>query len=265
MGDEHQGKWVKLCAMHQSPSLSSWVQITTWTIHPHPNPPPPSVEQLYSTKLVPGANKGWRLLILFNNVAEFQFSSVAQFCPTLCNPMNCSTPGFPVHHQLAALAQTHVHRVGDAIQPTHPLSSPSPPAFSLSSIRVFSNELVLCIRWPNYWSFSISPSDEYSGLISFRIESLISLQFKELSGVFSNTTVQSINSLHSALFIVHPYLTSIYTITRKIIAVTRQTFVGKVMSLLFNMLSRFVTAFLPMSKRLLISWLQSPSAVKKLA
>ena len=230
----------------------------------HP-PPPQSSTSICGTvvfhKLVPGANKGWGLLILFNNVAEFQFSSVAQICPTLCNPMNCSTPGFPVHHQLAELAQTHVHRVGDAIQPTHPLSSPSPPALSLSSIRVFSSELVLCIRWPNYWSFSISPSDEYSGLISFRIESLISLQFKELSGVFSNTTVQSIKSLHSALFIVHPYLTSIYTTTRKIIAVTRQTFVDKVMSLLFNMLSRFVIAFLPRSKHLLISWLQSPSGV----
>ena len=101
-----------------------------------------------------------------------QFSSVAQSCLTLCDPMNCSTPGFPIHHQLPEFTQTHVHGVGDATQPSHPLSSllllpPSPP-----SIRVFSNESVLHIRWPKYWnfSFSISPSNEYSGLISFRID-----------------------------------------------------------------------------------------------
>ena len=81
-------------------------------------------------------------------------------------------PGFPVHHHLPELAQTHVHRVSDAIQPSHPLLSPSPPAFNLPSIRVFSNELTLCIRWPKYWSFSfsISPSNKYSGLIYFRID-----------------------------------------------------------------------------------------------
>ena len=102
----------------------------------------------------------------------FQFGSVTQLCLTLCNPMNCSTPGLPVHHQLPELAQTHVLWIGDAIQPCHPLSYPSLPAFNLSSIRVFSNESVLCIRWPKYWSFSfsISSSNEYSGLISFRID-----------------------------------------------------------------------------------------------
>ena len=90
----------------------------------------------------------------------------------LCNPMDCSTPGFPVHHQLPKFAQTHVHWVGDAIQPSHPLSSPSPPTFNLPQIRVFSIESVLHIRWPKYWSFSlnISPSNEYSGLISFRMD-----------------------------------------------------------------------------------------------
>ena len=88
---------------------------------------------------------------------------VAQLCPTLCGPMDCSTPGFPVHHQLPELAQTCVHQVGDAIQPSQPLLSPSPPAFNLS--QVFSNESVLCIRWPKYWGFifSISPSNECSG------------------------------------------------------------------------------------------------------
>ena len=92
-----------------------------------------------------------------------QFSSVAQSCPTLCNPMNCSTPGLPVHHQLPEFTQTHIHRVSDAIQPSHPLP-PIPP-----SIRVFSNESTLHMRWPKYWSFSlsISPSKEIPGLISF--------------------------------------------------------------------------------------------------
>ena len=102
--------------------------------------------------------------------SSVQFSSVAQSCLTLCDPMDCSMPGFPFHHQLPKLIQTHVYRVGDAIQPPHPLSSPSPPAFNLSQHRVFSNESVLCIRWPRYWSFSIGPSKEYSGLISFRID-----------------------------------------------------------------------------------------------
>ena len=101
-----------------------------------------------------------------------QFSSVTQLCLTLCNPMDCSTPGFPIHHQLPELTQTHVHRVSDAIQPSHPLLSPSPPASIFPSIRVFSNESVLHSRWPKYWSFifSISSSNEYSGLISFRID-----------------------------------------------------------------------------------------------
>ena len=99
-----------------------------------------------------------------------QFSSVAQSCPTLCDPMNCSTPGLPVHHQLLEFTQTHVHWVGDAIQPSHPLSSPSPPA--PPSIRVFSNESTLRMRWPKYWSFSFSiiPSKGIPGLISFRMD-----------------------------------------------------------------------------------------------
>ena len=110
-----------------------------------------------------------------------QFSSVTQSCPTLCDPMDCSTPGLPVHHQLPELAQTHVHRVGDAIQPSYPLSSPSLPAFNLSQHQGFSNESVLHIRWPKYWSFSfsISPSNEYSGLISFRMYRKIILNTRE--------------------------------------------------------------------------------------
>ena len=85
-----------------------------------------------------------------------QFSSVTQLCPTLCDPMNRSTPGLPVHHHLSEFTQTHVHRVRDAIQPSHPGSSPSPPAPNPPSIRVFSNESTLRMRWPKYWSFSFS-------------------------------------------------------------------------------------------------------------
>ena len=106
------------------------------------------------------------------NSFSFQFSSVAQWCPTLCHPLNCSTPGLPVHHQLPESIQTHVHRVGDAIQPSHPLSSSSLLPSILPSIRVFSNESTLHMRWPKYWSFSfnISPSNEHPGLISFRMD-----------------------------------------------------------------------------------------------
>ena len=112
------------------------------------------------------------LLIVAFQCFQFSFSSIAQSFLTLCDPMDCSTPNFPIHHQLPELAQTHVHQVGDAIQPLLLLPSIFP------SIRVFSNELALCIRWPKSWSFSfsISPSNEYSGLIFFRIIGLISLQ-----------------------------------------------------------------------------------------
>ena len=158
-----------------------------------------------------------------------QFSSVAQSSLTLCDPMDCSMPGFLIHHQLPEIAQTHVHQVGDDNQPSHPL--PSPPAFIFPSIMVFSNESVLHIRWPKYWSFSfsISPSNEYSGLISFRIDWLESSptpQFKSINSL-------ALNFLYSPLS--HPYMT-----TGKTIALTRHTLVDKVMSLLFNMLSRLV-------------------------
>ena len=121
-----------------------------------------------------------------------QFSSVAQSCPTLCDPMNCSTPGLPVHHQLPEFTQTHVHWVTDAIQPSHPLSSPLLLPSIFPSIRVFSNESALHIRWPKYWSFSfnISPSNEHRGLSFFGWTGWISLQSKGLSRVFSNTNIQ---------------------------------------------------------------------------
>ena len=99
-----------------------------------------------------------------------QFSSVTQSCLTLCDPINRSTPGLPVYYQLPEFTQTHVHRVGDAIQQSHPLSSPSPPAPNPSQHQVFSNESTLRMRWSKYWSFSfsISPSNDHPGLISFK-------------------------------------------------------------------------------------------------
>ena len=156
-------------------------------------------------------------------------------------------PGLPVHHQLPEFTQTHVLWVSDAIQPSHPLLSPSPPAFSLPSIRVFSNESALCIRWPKYWSFSFSPSNEHSGLISFRMGwlDLLSVQGTLKSLLQYHSSKASI-LWHSAFFIVqnsHPYMT-----TGRTIALIRWTFVGKVTSLLFNMLSGLVITFLPRIK-----------------
>ena len=156
--------------------------------------------------------------------------------------MNRSTPGLPVHHQLPEFTQTHVHQVSYAIYPSHPLSPllllpPIPP-----SIRVFSNESTLHMRWPNYWSFSfsISPSNEHPGLISFRMDwlDLLAVQGTLKSLLQHHSSKASIFRC-SAFFTVqfsHPYMT-----TGKTIALTRQTFVGKVMSLLFNMVSRLVT------------------------
>ena len=122
-------------------------------------------------------------------VSSVQLSSVAQSCPTLCDPMDCSTPGLPVRHQLPEFTQIHVHRVSDAIQPSHPLSSPSPTP---PRIMVFSNESALPIRWPKYWSFSfnISPSSEQPGLISFRMDWLDLLAVQGTLKSLLNTTVQ---------------------------------------------------------------------------
>ena len=166
--------------------------------------------------------------------------------------MNRSTPGLPVHHQVPEFTQTHVHWVSDAIQPSCRPLLLLPSIFP--SIRVFSNESTLCIRRPKYWSFSfnISPSIEHSGLISFRMDwlHLLAVQ-RTLKSLLQHHSSKASILQRSAFFIVqlsHPYMT-----TGKIIALTRW-FVGKVMSLLFNTLSRFVIAFLPRSKCLLISW-----------
>ena len=134
--------------------------------------------------------------------------SVAKFCPTLCNPMDCSMPGFPVPHHLPELVQIHVHWVSDAIQPSHPLSSSSPPAFDPP--QVFSNESALCIRWPKDWSFSfsISPFNEYSGLISFRIDWFDLLQVQgTLKSLLQHHSSKASILWHSTFFMVqlsHP-------------------------------------------------------------
>ena len=177
----------------------------------------------------------------------FQFSSVAQSCPSLCDHIDCCIPGLPVHHQLPEFTQTHVHWIGDAIQPSHPLLSLYSPSV-FPSIMVFSNELVLCIRWPKYWSFSfISPSNEHLGVISFRMDwlDLLAVQ-KTLKSLIQHHSSKASILWCSAIFMVqllHPYMT-----IGKTIALTKWTFVSKVASLLFNMLSRLIIAFPPRSK-----------------
>ena len=144
----------------------------------------------------------------------FQLSSVTQYYLTLCDPVDCSTPGLPVHHQLSELTQTHVHRIGDAIQPSHPLSSPFLLPSIFPSIRVFSNESVLHIRKANYWSFSfsISPSNEYSGLVSFRIGWLDLLAVQgTLKSLLQHHSLKASILRHSAFFMLqlsHPCMTS---------------------------------------------------------
>ena len=168
-----------------------------------------------------------------------QFSSVTQSCPTLYDLMGCSTPGLPVHDQLTELTQTHVHQVGDDIQPSHPMSSPSPPASVFPSTRVFPNESVLHIKCPKYWSFSlsISPSNEYSGLIFFRMDRLDLLEvqgtFKSLLQHHSSKPSILLRSAFSTVQLSHPYMTA-----GKTIALTRQTFVWQSNVFPFSMLSR---------------------------
>ena len=167
--------------------------------------------------------------------------------------------GLPVHHQLPGLVQTHVHQVSEAIQPSHPLMSPSPLAFSLAQDQGLFHWVSSLHQAAKVWSFSISPSNEYSGLIPFRIDwfDLLAVQGTLKSLLQHHSSKASILQC-SAFFMVQ--LSHPYTTTGKTIALARWTSLGK-KSLLFNMLSKFVIAFLPRSKCLLISWLQSPSAV----
>ena len=186
------------------------------------------------------------------------YCSVTKSCPTLCDPMDSSMPGFcvTISKSLFKLISIELVMPSNHLILFH-LFLLLPSIFP--SIRVFSNESVLCIRWPKYWSFSFSigPSNEYSGLISFRFD-LLAVQGILKSLLQHHSSKASILQ-HSAFFMVqisHPYMT-----TGKTIALTIWTFVGKIMSLLFNTLSRFVIGFLPKSMCILISWLQSLSSV----
>ena len=145
---------------------------------------------------------------------NYLFSSVSQSCLTLCDPIYCSTTGFRIHHQLSELTQTHVHQASNTIQPSHPLSSPSSPFFNLSQHQGFSNESAFRIRWPKYWSFSfnISLSNEYPGLISFRMDWLNLLAVQGiLKSLLQHHSSKASILQHSAFFTVqlsHPYMTT---------------------------------------------------------
>jgi len=174
--------------------------------------------------------------------------------------VDCSTPGLPVPHQLPEFAQVHVHCVGDAVQPSHPLTPSSPSAFKLPQHQGLFHELSVCIRWSKYWifSFSINPSSEYLGLISLKIDwfDLPAVQGPFRSLLQHQSSKASILG-HSAFFTVqlsqHDHWEDH--------SPDYMDFIGRVMSLLFNTLPRFAIAFLPRSTRPLIPWLQSPSKV----
>ena len=200
---------------------------------------------------------------MFNHYKySVQFSSVAQSYLTLCNPMDRYMPGLPSITNSQSLPKPmsiqSVMPSNHLILCRHLLLPPS----IFPSIRVFSNESALHSRWPKYWSFSfsISPSNEHPGLISSRMDWLdLPAVQGTLKSLLQHHSSKASILRHSAFFTVqlsHPYMT-----TGKTIALTRLTFVGKVMSLIFNMMSRLVITFLPRSEHLLISWLQSPSAV----
>ena len=178
-------------------------------------------------------------------IHPLQFSSVTQSCLTLCDPIDCSTPGLFVHHHSRSL---HKLMSIELVMPSNHLILCRPlllPFSIFPSIRVFSNESVLCIRWPKYWSFNFntSPSNEHSGLISFRMDWLDLLAVQgTLKSLLQHHSSEASVLQHSAFFTVqlsHPYMT-----TGKTTDLTRRTLVGKVMSLLFNVLSRLVITFL---------------------
>ena len=185
---------------------------------------------------------------------------VTKSCLILCDPTDCSVPGFPVLHYLQEFAQTHVHWVGDAIQPPHPLSSPSPPALNLSQHQGV-------LQWVSFCPSGGKSIGASASVLPMNVQvwfplgltGWISLQSKGLSRVFPTAQFKRIYSSALSFFMVQ--LWNLYLTIEKTTALTTCTFVSKVMSLLFNTLSRFVTTFLPRSKCLLILWLQSPSAV----
>ena len=188
---------------------------------------------------------------------SFCCCSVTQSFLTLCNPWTAvcqASLSFTISWSLLKLMSIEFMMPSNHLILCHPLFLPS----IFPSVRVFSNESVFRIRWTRYWSFSISPSNEYSGLISFRIDWLDHLAVQgTLKSLLQHHSSKASILRHSAFFMVqlsHPYMTTGQTLTR-------WTLVGKVMSLLFNMWSRFVVAFIPRSKCLLISWLQSLAAV----
>ena len=190
---------------------------------------------------------------LFNKMGV----KVTQSCRTLCNPMNCSTSGLPVHHQLSESTQTHVHWVGDTIQLSHPLSSPSPPVLNLSQHQGLFQWVSSSHQVAKVLEFQVQhPSFQWTPRTDLLQDGLVGSPCSPRDSQDSSLTPQfkSINS--SVLsFLYSPTLTHIHD-HWKIHALTRWTFVGKVMSLLFNMLSRLVITCLPKSKRLLISWMQ---------
>ena len=211
-------------------------------------------ENIIISKLITNFSK-WHIKC---SIIWLQLSSVSQSCPTLCYPMNHSTPGLPVNHQLQS---SHKLMSIELVMPSSHLILCC-PLLLLPSIPPSISESTLLMRWPKYWSFSFntSPSNEHPGLISFMIDwlDLLAVQGTLKSLLQHHSSKASILRC-SAFFpvqLLHPYM-----ITGKTIALTRWTFVGKVISLLLNMLSRLVITFLPRSKHLLISWLQSPSAM----
>ena len=186
------------------------------------------------------------------NFISYQFSSVTQSCPTLCDPMNRNMPGIPVHHHLPEFTQTHIHRVSDAIQPSVVPFSSCPQSLPASEFFQWVNSSHEVAKVLDF-SFSIIPSKEIPGLIFFRMDWLGLLAVQgTLKSLIQHHSPKASILRRSAFFTVQ--LSHLYMTTGKTIALTRQTFVGKVMSLLFNMLSRLVITFLPRSKRLLISY-----------
>ena len=183
-------------------------------------------------------------------------SLIAQSCPIFCDPVDCSIPGFPIHHQLPELTQTHMHTVDDAIQPSHPLLSPSPPAFNLAQHQCLFQWVSSSHQVAKDWSFSfsISPSNEHPGPISLRIDwsDLLAVQ-GTLKSLFQHHSSKASILQCSAFFRVQ--LSHLYMTTGETIALTRWTFVGNVMSLHFSMLCRLVIVFFQ-GASVLISWLQ---------